>query len=135
MWATAAASRRPFRKGIPMIDQRRHTRTPESGFTLIELLIVIVILGVLAGVVVFGVSAFNNQGVASSCKSDIENVTVASQAYYAATGGWAKDIPTMVSAGYLHNAPTSTKYTITYTPPTGSGDATVTGTLAGGGNC
>jgi general secretion pathway protein G len=35
-------------------------RGADSGFTLIELLIVIVILGILAGIAIFGVSAFRN---------------------------------------------------------------------------
>ena len=36
----------------------RQVRKDEGGFTLIELLIVIVVLGVLAGIVVFGVGTF-----------------------------------------------------------------------------
>ena len=45
-----------------MLEQLRKAREEESGFTLIELLIVIVILGVLAGIVVFAVSAFTDGG-------------------------------------------------------------------------
>ena len=57
----------------------------ESGFTLIELLIVIVILGVLAGIVVFAVGGITDRGNASACKSDVKNVEVASEAYRAKT--------------------------------------------------
>jgi prepilin-type N-terminal cleavage/methylation domain-containing protein len=118
-----------------MLEQIRAARENESGFTLIELLIVIVILGVLAGIVVFAVSAFNNDGVAAACKSDAKNVEVASEAFYAKTGGWADDIAALVSANYLKQAPNSTKYTITYTKGSGATESTVTGAIAGGGAC
>ena len=37
---------------------REARKNGESGFTLIELLIVIIVLGILAGIVVFGVGTF-----------------------------------------------------------------------------
>jgi type II secretory pathway pseudopilin PulG len=57
----------------------------ESGFTLVELLIVIVIviLGVLAGIVVFSVAGVTSRGAVAACKADVASVTVASEAYYA----------------------------------------------------
>ncbi|HEX5407876.1 MAG TPA: prepilin-type N-terminal cleavage/methylation domain-containing protein [Pseudonocardiaceae bacterium] len=124
-------------EGNPMPQQIRATRQRDDGFTLIELLIVIVILGVLSAVVVFGVTAFNKQGVDAACKSDMENVTVASQAYYAKNGTWATAIDdaahtatTLVGAGFLHAAPpTNTGYTIAYTAGSGTADATISGTM------
>ena len=53
--------RRTTPKEIPVLQRLRAARKNESGFTLIELLIVIVILGVLAGIVVFAVGAFNDR--------------------------------------------------------------------------
>jgi general secretion pathway protein G len=106
----------------------------ESGFTLIELLIVILILGVLSGIVVFAVSAFNNDGVAAACKTDVKSVEVASEAYYAKTGLRATAVDdathtatTLVGAGYLKAAPNSNKYAVNYDPATGA----VTGTANG----
>jgi prepilin-type N-terminal cleavage/methylation domain-containing protein len=99
-------------------------RKNESGFTLIELLIVIIILGVLAGVVVLAVSGINDRGETAACKSDVKAVEVAAEAYYAknteyphATGTTASatNIKTLVDAGYLHSAPNSDKYAVTYT--------------------
>src|SRR4051812_12540500 len=52
----------------------------DSGFTLIELLIVIIILGVLAGIVVFAVGGITDRGAKSACKADIKNVEIASEA-------------------------------------------------------
>lgn len=116
-----------------MLEQLRKARQEESGFTLIELLIVIVILGVLAGIVVFAVSAFNNDGVKAACKSDIKNVEVASEAFYAKTGGWADNIAALKAGNYLKEEPATDKYTITYNKGTGTTESTVTGAINGGG--
>jgi general secretion pathway protein G len=115
-----------------MLESLRAARRSESGFTLIELLIVIVILGVLAGIVVFAVSAFNNDGVAAACKSDGKNVEVASEAYYAKNSTWATDISALVSAGYLKEPPPTSKYVIHYTAGSGATASTVTGTIGTG---
>jgi prepilin-type N-terminal cleavage/methylation domain-containing protein len=115
------------------LEALRRNQGNQSGFTLIELLIVIVILGVLAGIVVFAVSAFNNDGVAAACKADGKNVETASEAYYAKTGNWAPDINTLVTDNYLKEAPSTDKYTITYTPGSGTTEGTVTGSINGGG--
>lgn len=120
-----------------MLQRVRKIRVVDAGFTLIELLIVVVILGVLAGIVVFAVSAFNNDGVTAACRSDVKNVEIASEAYYAkGTGpGWAPNIGALVSANYLKEPPSSTKYTITYTAGSGTTESTVTGAIVGGGAC
>jgi len=120
-----------------MLKEIREARKNESGFTLIELLIVIVILGVLAGIVVFAVSAFNNDGVSASCKSDGKNVEVASEAYYAKTGGWAANIGALKTAGYLKQVPPTgaagDKYAITYTAGSGTTASVIGGTIVGSG--
>ncbi|HEY3716598.1 MAG TPA: prepilin-type N-terminal cleavage/methylation domain-containing protein [Jatrophihabitantaceae bacterium] len=110
-----------------MLQALREARQNEKGFTLIELLIVIVILGVLAGIVVFAVGAFNSDGVSAACKSDVKNVEIASEAYYAKVGGYATAIDdathtatTLVGAKYLKEAPSSAKYTISYVPASGA---------------
>jgi prepilin-type N-terminal cleavage/methylation domain-containing protein len=101
-------------------------RQHDSGFTLIELLIVIVILGVLSGIVVFAVQAFNNDGKAAACKADKKNVEIAAEAYYAKNGStWATDIAALVTAGYLKEAPNGAgAYTINYNNTTGAVTAT-----------
>jgi len=94
-----------------VLDRIREARRNESGFTLIELLIVIVILGVLAGIVVFAVGAFNDEGKASACKSDQKNLEIASEAFYAksATHKYPTAITDLTNAAkpYLKEAPTN----------------------------
>ena len=83
----------------------------EQGFTLIELLIVIVVLGILAGIVVFGVSTFRQDATTAACKADVKTVSVAADAYnakngaYPATGASATNIGALVTGGYLKAAP------------------------------
>jgi prepilin-type N-terminal cleavage/methylation domain-containing protein len=109
-----------------MRQRIRAARHNDGGFTLLELLIVIVILGVLSGIVVFAVSAFNNDGKAAACKADKKNVEVAAEAYYAKNAStWAATMAGLVSAGYLKEAPSTTNgYTINYDGTTGAVTAT-----------
>ena len=64
----------------------RDARSTDEGFTLIELLIVIVVLGVLSGITVFGVATFKGDSETAACKADVKTVNVASDAYNAKTG-------------------------------------------------
>jgi prepilin-type N-terminal cleavage/methylation domain-containing protein len=111
-----------------------HKNILERGFTLVELLIVIVILGILAGIVVFAVGNLTSGAKTSACSADKSTIVTADEAYKAQNGGYT-DVAGLVSAGLLKTAPTD--YTIsasTGTPPTvGGGVVAVTtlGTAAG----
>jgi len=97
-----------------MLARIRAARENESGFTLVELLIVIVILGVLAGIVVFSVAGITDRGNLSACKSDLATVRVASEAYNAQTGKYAAGttsaarINVLVAAKLIRTAPAAT---------------------------
>jgi prepilin-type N-terminal cleavage/methylation domain-containing protein len=95
------------RETDPVLQRFRKIRSDQSGFTLTELLIVIVILGVLTGIVVFAVGAFNDRGKTAACKSDRKAVEVAVEAYYAKTGGYPADVDALVTAKYLREPPTT----------------------------
>jgi prepilin-type N-terminal cleavage/methylation domain-containing protein len=84
-------------------------RENESGFTLIELLIVIVILGVLAGIVVFAVAGINDTSKNSACKADTKNVEIAAEAYYAQNKVYAASVAALVTAKLLREAPDATE--------------------------
>ncbi len=75
---------------------------PDNGFTLIELLIVIVILGVLAGVVVFAVGGITDQGTASAESADERTLETAEETHRALYGTYT-DEPGLVAAGLLRD--------------------------------
>ncbi|MEY2514759.1 MAG: hypothetical protein QOJ89_2117, partial [bacterium] len=96
-----------------MFQQIRAERG-ERGFTLVELLVVIAILGILAGVVVFSLTAVGDNGAAASCKTE---KSIATTALAVATNQW----PALSGAAlgtkalaYLAGTPTY------YTPASGS---------------
>ena len=102
-----------------MRQRIRAIRQSDSGFTLIELLIVIVILGVLAGVVVFAVNGITDRGVEAACKADKKTVEVAAEAYYAKNSTYPTDttddarLAALVTAKLLKQPPSKDHYTIT----------------------
>jgi type II secretion system protein G len=119
-----------------MLNRIREAKKNEHGFTLIELLIVIVILGILAAIVVFAVGGVTDRGAKASCKSDVKNVEVAVEAYFAQNGTYPLTPAAAQAAvvpAFLHDWPNSTNYAITYAyvggPPA---TFTVTGDLTGG---
>jgi prepilin-type N-terminal cleavage/methylation domain-containing protein len=102
-----------------MLDRYRKTQHNrmlgfEGGFTLIELLIVIVVLGILAAVTVFGLGGLSGQSLTSACHADVKSVSVAQEAFRAQTQGpFAATVPALVPT-YLRSAPGNTnKYIIT----------------------
>jgi general secretion pathway protein G len=112
----------------------RAARTKDSGFTLTELLIVIVVLGVLAGIVVFAVGAFTDNGTSAACKADKKAVEVALEAYRAQKTVYPSAASTSgrmdllldpnsdndKSDGYLRQAPSNAGYTITISNNSGA---------------
>jgi prepilin-type N-terminal cleavage/methylation domain-containing protein len=88
-----------------MYKKLREARQNESGFTLIELLIVIVILGILAGIVVFAVAGINDTSKQSACKSDVKNVEIAQEANYAQTKAYAGSVLALVNLKLLREEP------------------------------
>ena len=92
---------------------KRVNTAREDGFTLIELLIVIVILGILAGIVVFAVGTARDDAKLNACKADVKTVNTAAEAYKAKNGSYPADMDDMVPA-FMKTVPTSSEYTITY---------------------
>jgi type II secretion system protein G len=70
----------------------------EAGFTLIELLIVIVILGILAGIVVFAVGSSKDDATTAACNANKKTVSTAAEAYKAKNGSYPASLST---SGFL----------------------------------
>jgi prepilin-type N-terminal cleavage/methylation domain-containing protein len=84
-----------------MIERARQ----EEGFTLIELMIVIVILGVLAGIVLFAVGGITDRGTSAACKTDVSTIQTGVEAYFAKKGVYPPDlVPSLTDpAGGVNN--------------------------------
>lgn len=85
----------------------RHTLRArrDEGFTLIELLIVIIVLGILVAIVLFGLATFRGDSQSSACKADTKQLRTAETAYLTKNTGGSADVATLVSQGYLQSAP------------------------------
>jgi general secretion pathway protein G len=88
-------------------SMRKH-HAGESGFTLVELLVVIVILGVLAGIVVFAVGGITNNSTKSACQSDVATLQTAEDTYFAQNNAYVAisgTAPTLLSANLIRAVP------------------------------
>jgi prepilin-type N-terminal cleavage/methylation domain-containing protein len=97
-----------------------HQNIIEKGFTLVELLIVIVILGILAGIVVFAVGNLTSNAKTNACATEKSTLITADEAYKANnSAGTYTETTGLVSAGLLKTTPLnyqiSTAGTVTLT--------------------
>jgi len=69
-----------------MVQRAKVQHERRGGLTLFELLIVIVVLGILAGIVVFGLRTFKQDATAAACRADDKQVQTAIDAFLARPG-------------------------------------------------
>jgi len=77
----------------------------EDGFTLIELLIVIIVLGILVAIVLFGLGTFKGDSQAAACKADLKQLRTAATAWIAGHPGTAASVTQLTASGYLQAGP------------------------------
>lgn len=82
----------------------------EKGFTLIELLVVVAIIGILAAIAIPQFSAYRAQGFNARASSDIRNMAMAQEAYFAANAAYTSNL------GSLTGFAQSPGVTLTVTP-------------------
>ena len=116
---------------------KRVNTAREDGFTLIELLIVIVILGILAGIVVFAVGTASTDSKLSACKADKKTLSTALEAYKAKNGSYPTTAQSSSSndlvSNFLKTWPGGADYTFTAAATSGAvtvGNGTGSGTPA-----
>jgi general secretion pathway protein G len=91
------------------IQRARQKAREEGGFTLVELLIVIIIIGILAGVVVFAVQGITDRGQDNACAADERAVEAAVEAYYADNNAYPADAggdtaeEVLVNSGFMRS--------------------------------
>lgn len=76
----------------------------EKGFTRVELLVVIVILGILAGVVVFAISGISDKDSTSACKAEARTVERALESYNDQFGAYPTGTTGLIPR-FLESAP------------------------------
>jgi prepilin-type N-terminal cleavage/methylation domain-containing protein len=86
-WRERIAASYQVRLGFEMRMAIRGMRA-EAGFTLFELLIVVVVLGILAAIVVFSLSAIGGSAATAACQSDFAATTSAVSAYETQMGAY-----------------------------------------------
>ena len=88
-----------------MLRKIRKMLQQQEGFTLVELMIVVVILGILAGVGIQQYGRVQTSAKASAHNANIKIITSAANMYLLTNDTAPADVNALVSAGYLDAVP------------------------------
>lgn len=91
----------------------RSKKFNNKGFTLIELLVVIIIIGILAGIAVIGISGARSSAQKAACKADANQLLKAIRTYSAANNSKFPKLSGDFTSPYLSGT-TPTAYTFVF---------------------
>jgi len=92
---------------------KKMLKRKSKGFTLVELLIVIIIIGILAGMMMLSTGGATAKAEATKIVSDMRNIKAAAIMYYADNGEWPLNAQADSLDKYLDTDMTTTSYDIT----------------------
>lgn len=90
-----------------MLRKIRQMLKSQEGFTLVELMIVVVILGILAGIGIQQYGRVQDRAKHAADEANIKVITSAVQIYLLMEDGDDPDVSDLVSSGYLDAEPKS----------------------------
>lgn len=93
------------------INLKKMLKRKSKGFTLVELLIVVIIIGILAGMMMLSTGSATAKAEATKIVSDMRNLKAAAVMYYADNSVWTTDIESLDK--YVDADMTSTDYSLT----------------------
>ena len=92
---------------------KKMLKRKSKGFTLVELLIVIIIIGILAGMMMLSTGGATAKAEATKIVSDMRNMKAAAIMVYADNGEWPNDTTADSLDKYLDTDMASTSYDLT----------------------
>ena len=93
------------------INLKKMLKRKSKGFTLVELLIVVIIIGILAGMMMLSTGSATAKAEATKIVSDMRNLKAAAVMYYADNSAWTTDIASLDK--YVDADMTSSDYSLT----------------------
>ncbi len=99
----------------------------EKGFTLIELLVVVAIIGILVAIAIPQFANYKKQANDGGAESDVRNMALALESYYATNNAYTTDATLLGNAGFK-----ATKNVTTTPTVTSATSFTITGYNTGG---
>ncbi len=79
----------------------------KNGFTLVEVILVIVIVGILAGIVIPRINYGRAEAQRAACLANIAALNAQIELYHVqeSGGGWPADLAALATAGYIDAVP------------------------------